>query len=57
MRHLEEELEELPAHDLGDQKVLRLTHERRYAAERRADRAVHHDAAQERAELLEIGAL
>ena len=44
---------EVPPGLLGDQQVLRLAHQRGDAAERRADRGVHHQAAQERAELLE----
>ena len=56
-RHCEEELAEFPLGLLGDQQVLRLADLRHDAADRGADRAVHHQPAQERAELLEVRAM
>ncbi len=49
-----EELAEMPAHLMADQQVLRLTDQGADATERRADRAVHQQAAQESAELIQV---
>ena len=54
VRHAQEELEEVPAHDLGDQKILWFTDQRRHTTERRTDRTVHHQVAQKCAELREV---
>ena len=54
VHHVDEELSEVPAHDLGDQQVLRLTDQRHHSTKRRTDRTVHHQVAQEGAKLFEI---
>ena len=53
-RHAQEELHEHPVHALGDQHVLRFADDGGDAAQRRADRSVHHQAAQEGAEPLHV---
>ncbi len=53
-RHADKKLDELPARNLRDQQILRLPDERAHAAERRPYCGVHHETAQEGAELVEV---
>ncbi|MCY1180432.1 hypothetical protein D9M73_208740 [compost metagenome] len=53
-RHLEEEVSEVPAHLVADQQVLRLAHQRAHATQGGTHCAVHQQAAQERAELVQV---
>ena len=54
MRHAQEELEEIPSHNIGNQEILRLTDQGRYTTQRGTHSTVHHQAAQERAELFQV---
>ncbi len=51
---LEEEVGKVPAHFMTDQQVLRLTHQGADTAQCRTDCAVHQQAAQKGAELLQV---
>ncbi|MND75361.1 hypothetical protein D3C80_669750 [compost metagenome] len=53
-RNLEEELGEVPAHLVADQQVLRFTHQGAHTAQGRTDGAMHQQAAQKGAELLQV---
>ncbi|MNQ78733.1 hypothetical protein D3C85_936540 [compost metagenome] len=51
---LQKELREVPAHLMADQQVLRFAHQRANATQCGADCAVHQQAAQESAELIQV---
>ncbi|MNZ58354.1 hypothetical protein D3C78_763600 [compost metagenome] len=55
--NLEEEVAEVPAHLVANQQVLRLAHQGADATQRGADSAMHQQAAQEGAKLLQVVAL
>ncbi len=54
---LQEEFGEVPAHFMADQQVLRFAHQRTHTAQRCAHGAVHQQAAQKGAELLEVAVM
>ena len=55
--HTDEELGEVPLHDVANQQVLRLAHDSADTAQGGAHGCMHHDVAQERTELLQICAV
>jgi hypothetical protein len=53
---MQEEVHEAPSGDLSNEQVLRFANQRTHTPQCRANRAVHEQASQERAECLEIAA-